>query len=137
MLSGLQRLELRKDGFGSLASVNSTALASARTVPLQMPVCPAAPGGAPEALNGSSRTKKKQLQLLINAQTSIGGHLLVSLLDESGSVVKGFNQTDAQPFIGNFIGGANTGAHCISAHYIYDSANAHCVDSTMYGCVSI
>ena len=88
VLSGLQRLELRKDGFGSLAAANSTTTAAARTVPLRLPACPA--GVA--------------LQLLINAQGSISGHFAVSLIHPgNGSEVAGFARADAVPMVGNFI----------------------------------
>jgi hypothetical protein len=79
-----------QDGFGSLSTPNSTAVATARTVALVLPACD---GGG-----------KQSLQLRINVQTSVGGYLSVALLHAAnGSAVAGFDRGAAQPLIGNFI----------------------------------
>ena len=103
VLSGLQRLELRKDGFGSLSSPNSTVVATARTVPLQLPTCGARGG------NGAGKPK---LQLRINVQTSIGGYFSVALSHaDGGGPVPGFDRSAAQQMIGNFISAPATWGH--------------------------
>ena len=72
-----------------------TQVATARTVPLQLPKCPGATDGA---------ATQPSLQLQINVQTSIGGYLSISLLHAgNGSAVAGFDRGAAQPLIGNFI----------------------------------
>ena len=90
VLSGLQRLTMRQDGFVSLSTADSTATASVRTVPLRLPSC-----------EGAGST----LQLLLNLQTSVGGHLSLALLHAvNGSAVPGFGLEASQPMVGNFIG---------------------------------
>ena len=64
-------------------------LGAVRTVAMQLPKCVHVDDA---------------LRLLVNVQTSIGGHLSISLLHAStGVAVAGFGPSDAVPFVGNFI----------------------------------
>jgi hypothetical protein len=102
VMSGLQRLEIRKDGFGSLSSVNSTVLAVQQTVAMLLPRC----AGAEKYQSNQAASKRPQLQLLLNVETSVGGYFQVWPVNVNGSAIEGFNQTTAVPFVGNYIGAA-------------------------------
>lgn len=90
VLTGLQRLELRKDGFGSLSTVDSTTAVSARTVAVKLP---------PKCTAG------KQLQLMVNVFTPVGGHFTAALLNAEDSLpVPDYDCNSSVKLIGNFIG---------------------------------
>lgn len=110
LLSGIGRLEFRRDGFASLRLARGAATGNA-SVTIVLPRCTSVGTGvsAPADVandrthrRASDPRQQQQLQLLVNADVGVGGALEVALN------ATGFSRADADAWVGNAVRRAAT-----------------------------
>ena len=103
LLSGIERLEMRRDGFASLRVDPGSATGNA-SISVTLPQCKN--NGTTNSRNGDKANSDQRLQLLLNAQAAVGGAIRVGLAGVS--VPSGYSVFDSDEWTGDSVRGIVT-----------------------------